>query len=329
MTILFVGSSQDEIGGHLVEDTAAGYFDPNFTDRSLKVYLDGPDQKVFTIRHEEPTSTVTWFHFNCFIEVPTQTNLSGEDGWWFSCLDINGNTLFEWQLENGIHYLRVYGDSTQDSPSVGFPRGSLYKFDVKVTVGSDITVEYYLDGNLQTSVTAANSGGKGKPVQWTFFHDDMVGSYSDNYYFPLYYSEFIVTDNESTIGWRLSSLTPNSQGFHDGWQGGVAEIQQGYDGLLIGSNTAGQKESWNLTAYNGPTSVSSIRAVINKFTANAGETGPTQITPFTRIGGTDYDSTVFTPNGNHLDVLDLNPATGLAWDTADLSTLEVGVKSTA
>lgn len=142
------------------------------------------------------------------------------------------------------------------------------------------------------------------------------------------YSEFIVTDNESTIGWRLATLEPNAAGTYTAWKGVPTNLAVLGDGLSISSDTAGEKESWTLSAYGGPATASGVRAVVNKFFAQAGAFPPTQIRPFIRHAATDVAGITFTPSGAfHMEVLDNNPQTTLTWDTADLATLEVGVES--
>jgi hypothetical protein len=100
------------------------------------------------------------------------------------------------------------------------------------------------------------------------------------------------------------------------------------DGQSISTSVVGNRESWDISPYNGPAVSVSIRAVVNKYRGNKGVTGPQNVTPYTRHGATIEDGTPYSPDGtDHLAVLDNNPDTGVPWEPADLATLQVGVKA--
>jgi hypothetical protein len=61
------------------------------------------------------------------------------------------------------------GDTTvQGNSSYTAANGQPQWIDVRVAVGASITVDFHVDGVLQSSATAANTQAKGKPVQVVF-----------------------------------------------------------------------------------------------------------------------------------------------------------------
>ena len=185
--------------------------------------------------------------------------------------------------------------------------GADITYDVKVvTTGTNVTVEVYQGGVSAASITYASS--LAAPDAISFDHYDITTVWNTYYY---YYSECMVTDGESTISWRLASLAPSANGTHTDWSGAVADIIHYGDGLGISSSTAGQKESWTLSTYSGSATSSAVRAVVNKFYGSSAD-------------GSTY---LLTDPPLVMDVLDDNPQTTLGWNTGDLATLQIGVKS--
>ncbi len=328
MAILFVGSRAADLGGGTIQDTNSNFYDSNYCSESAEVeaiFIGGASG--FSIAHDEPVSGTVWYHFNVY--TGSYMASSNVDGYWFDLVDASGTLLGRYNCTDGIHRAQVYGDTTEESvDAMLLAEKTLQTIDVKFTAGANLEMSVYLNGTLQMTATAANTGGLSAPRRINFDHDDFVHSAS-SHNLKFYYSEFIITDNESTIGWHLATLLPAADGNYNNWNGGFADIQAVNDGLALSVQTTNQRQSWTLSSYGGPASTSAVRAVINSFNGNAGAggTGPQNIAPFIRHASTDVDGSNLTLGQNVLIEYTVNPQTSLAWDTADLATLEVGVIS--
>lgn len=321
MAILFVGSSPSDLGGITSPYTGTLGRDANFTPVASLVSGDFDDIGGGFVINPLPAVTDTmWLHF--LMNTQNAVGYSSfPDGYFMRIF--NGSTeIARIDVQDSLYTLQGGGQTSPNfSPWI---QNQNTTYDIKcVCDGTNVTVEVYIGGALQASITYASAIGV--PTSYTFDHFDTNWNTSA---IDWRYSEFIVTDNESTIGWRLATLEPNAAGTYTAWEGVPTNLAVLGDGLSISSDTAGEKESWTLSAYGGPATASGVRAVVNKFFAQAGGTPPTQIRPFIRHAATDVAGTTFTPSGAfHLEVLDNNPQTTLTWDTADLATLEVGVES--
>lgn len=324
MTILFVGSSPDDLGGATLPNTTANARDANFTPVGSLVVGDFDESGGgFTISHDRSLSTVTWYHF--LFNTNQGTSYSGfADGYWFRIF--SGNTEIG-RLDVQDSNWTLQGGGISSTFITPFSANTDITYDVKViTDGTNVTLELYQNSVFVVSVSYASAVTA--PNAIVLEHFDLVWSSTPRSY---YYSEFIVTDNESTLNWRLATLEPGADGTHTAWLGGYADMVTSGDGLGISSDTAAEKESWTLTAYAGPPTSSAVRAVVNKFYGAPGMTGPTQITSFIRHAATDVDGATFPLTGGKpvVEILDNNPQTAAPWDTAQFATLEIGVKSVA
>jgi len=324
MTILFVGSSPDDLGGATQPNTTTNGRDSNYTPVGSVVVGDFDESgDGFTISHERSVSTVTWYHF--LFNTDQNTSYSGfADGYWFRIF--SGNTEIG-RLDVQDNNWTLQGGGISSTYITPFSTGVDITYDVKVTTnGTTVTLELYQNSVFVVSVSYSSSVTA--PNAIVFEHFDVVWNSSPRSY---HYSEIIVTDNESTLNWRLATLEPGADGTHTAWLGGFADMITSNDGLGITSNTPAQKESWTLVPYSGPATSSAVRAVVNKFYASKGMTGPTQLTPFIRHAAIDVEGDTFPITGGKpiVEVLDNNPQTAAPWNTADFAALQIGVKSTA
>ena len=325
MAILFVGSRAIDLGGACIQEFSASYYDVNFSSECAKCKaLFSEVSNGFNLAHGAAASDTVWYHF--YVRTGGPMADTTNDGYWFTIYNAAGDEICRWDILNGESFAQVFGDTTVSGIAFRMAEEAHVTIDIKVVVGANITMECYINGALQSTATAANTGGKLGPTDFVMQHEDMILDFSGSFF---YYSEFIITDNESTLNWRLATLTPNAQGNYDQWNGTFSDIINFGDGLSINTDIANQKESWTLSGYNGPATTSGVRAVVNSFFGTKGAAGPTQITPFIRHAATDVEGATVTPDGRFSEVLQNNPQTGLPWDTADLATLEIGVKSTA
>lgn len=323
MTILFVGSSPTDLGGATVSNTTTNARDPNFTPIGSEIYFDADNTgQGFTISHEMPSTKTAWYHFLFNTTQKTQYG-TNQDGYWFR---IFSGTVEIARVDCFNNTWTLKGGSATSPVFTPFGSNVDITYDVKVTcTGTNVTVEIYQNTVLTVSISYASTVDA--PVSIVFDHYDMVWATNANYY---RYSEFIITDGVPTLGWRLATLQPNIAGTYNQWDGIPENLRDAQDGQSISTVAANQKESWTLSNYLGPVTASGVYALVNKTIANVGNAGPTQIAPFIRHAGVDVENTPFIPTpGGDLEILYNNPQTGLTWNTADLATLEIGVKSIA
>ncbi len=320
MAILFVGSTVADFGGNTIPNTSTNARDPNFTPVGIQITAD-PDESGSAFNVITPSASGdVWLHF---YHKTDRFMAYGDRGdgylWrWFS----GGVEVGRLDLKNDEWFLEGGGQSI---PVTKLLTNINMTYDFKFTQdGTTVTISMYTNGVLEGSISYLSALG---PVdQFNFDHYDLLWNSGLRTW---YYSEVIITDDEPTLGWRLSTLTPNTNGNYNEWAGDVAGVQGVADGQSISSDTPNERQSWTLSTYGGPATSSGVRAVVNKIIASDGAgSGPSNITPFTRHGSTDHDGTAYSPDGlAKMVILDDDPDTGLTWDTADLATLEVGVKS--
>lgn len=313
-------------GGPAADDTTVGSFDPDYQGNSVVCEVNQASQFSWGNGAAD-----VWIHFQFYY---TYVNVNGNgnvDGYWFEGIDTNGNVVIRGDLFNGSLQFEVSGNGGTSFTSSAF--GIIYGFGVRVTYdlhyqknnGGNTTLDVYLGGVLLHSLSAANTTS-GDLVTMNMTHDDMSDQISGTQF---WYSEVMVAD-EDTRGLRVATLQPDGNGGETAWDGVFSDIIDRNDGRAISSDTAAQRESWTLSAYNGPASPTAVRGVFNQLWAHAGASGPTQVDPFVRIGGANYDIGVPVAPDFSTPVIGewaTNPATGVDWVGGDFATLEAGVES--
>jgi hypothetical protein len=161
-----------------------------------------------------------------------------------------------------------------------------------------------------------------------------LGSSSASY--STQFSEVIVSMAD-TRNLRLVSLKPSANGNADTWDtGGVANINEGTlsDNTLNASGTAGQIQEYTIDTTKLANNNLTIQDVWVNARAQVDTTGPQHIQAMVRTGNTDYTSSDLSPTqGSWTTVATdwtINPNTGVAWTTGDLSAagFNIGFKST-
>lgn len=323
MAILTVANIAADFGGSAIDTTSLNERDAAYSPTGIQTTSDN----AMAMAEWVAPSGDLWFHFRWLTS--SFSSSSGADGYLMSFYDASGNLVARVDYSNGGIGAQAIGDSTVSGTYNLTPDDTKYTLDVRVSLsGGNITVDLYSGGGgapISTAV-AANVGAKTAPVRAVFDMFDIDGNASATTYF----SEIIVTDSEDTRGWRLATLEPNTNGNYNQWVGDVNELGDGDTATAIATDTNANRQSWNPTAYAGPASPSSIRAVIGKAQCLRGISGsPSQIAQFLRISATDYDgAAVAFAAGEQkpiLTVWDNNPATASPWATADLASLELGL----
>jgi hypothetical protein len=220
------------------------------------------------------------------------------------------------------------GDTTvQGNSSYTPPNGQPQWIDVRVAVGASITIDFYVDGVLYSSATAANTQGKGKPVQIVFPN---VGLHGTTVTRTWYYAHFAVLDGVSTIGRRFVRRTPNAIATFNQMAGSIDALKDEDVSTRVSSNAVGQRLSFSLTGPTGPAAVAAIAGVHVKQIAQAGTVGPQSVAGFLRMGGVNHGAVPVTvpslaPRAIY-STWALNPADNSAWTSVSLPA-EVGILS--
>lgn len=326
MSVVFVGSRIHDFGTAASRELNTAFFDSDYQNEGIRVPME--EATAMTVLLPTAVSDDLWVHYRIYHNRNFASGMANADGIQISFFDIDRNELAYIDMADGVTRAFANGDTvvagtgTFTWPSVGNPT---ITFDIRVSVGANIVIDYYVGGMLLSTATAANSGGKGKPIFISIDNNDLQGSSGgDNGV-----SEVIMTDGESTIGWRLATLDPDGAGTYTAWTGDYLDIQDGTDGRFLIAASTGLRESWNLSPYNAPPTPSGIRGVFVKFQGDKGDTGPQAYQAFLRINGDDYDATPQTPVPGLFNLFEWadNPATAAPWDTSAFATLEVGIRS--
>lgn len=220
------------------------------------------------------------------------------------------------------------GDTTvQGNSSYTPPNGQPQWIDVRVAVGASITIDFYVDGVLYSSASAANTQGKGKPVQIVFPN---VGLHGTTVARTWYYAHFAVLDGVSTIGRRFVRRTPNAIATFNQMAGSIDALKDEDVSTRVSSNAVGQRLSFSLTGPTGPAAVAAIAGVHVKQIAQAGTVGPQSVAGFLRMGGVNHGAVPVTvpslaPRAIY-STWALNPADNSAWTSVSLPA-EVGILS--
>jgi hypothetical protein len=331
MPILFATNDASDIGGEISVSTSTLHYDGTLLSKGMQVPVRyNGATSVSVVLPKIAVSDTTWFHFACYLPNATLPTHGNSDGDYLFLQDSNGLNICGIDILDGYHKAVSYGASTTPTigtPNYSFPVDALARFDIKVVVNaSNVIIEVYLNGALVSSVTTTNARNLGKPKTLMFTHDDFT--YNSG---TMGYSEFIITDNEPTIGWRLSQLNATTAGQYSEWDGVPASVADDDPVTQISSDLAGERMTWNLSAYAGPQNSPSIRALVTTSYGQKGTTGPQNLKHMTRIGSVDYESPVLAMANSGFGTLvnewSVNPATGAPWTKDDLTGLQIGVKS--
>lgn len=330
MTILKVANRYfefDEFSG-FVESTTAGHFDSSYVSNGLACFTSGADiaQTGQLVLLTPGTDATQWFHFRLYC---TDGGYDGSSTTpWLQLVNSSNQAVAElWKNGNvsDASFLRVKG--TSDVNSAGMQTwvvNTAYLVDIKCTVsGSTTTVEVYVNGSLVMSATNTANGGRGIPNRLVC-RGGNIGYQNLN---RANYSEFIIATT-STIGMRLDELQVNSAGFHSDMSGTLTDLNTADPTTGLLSTGAGQRTSWNPVAYAGS---GGIVAVVASGRAHRKSGTPSKLAYFLRLGSTDYDGADQTIGESTVwqKVWETNPATSVAWAGADLSGIQVGLKSAA
>lgn len=328
--ILHLGHQPTEVSGIAgMISTAAAGFDATLDVNGLRFSGTRTHVAPFSIAFQAPLGDL-WLGFRYVPPNGDSDSIIEAGANFLDLYDANLSRIAQIQpvASTDRYHAIARGDATiQGASSYIAPNGQPQWIDVRVAVGADITIDFHVDGVLQSTATAANTGGKGKPVQIVFANTGLHGTSASRTW---YYAHLAVLDGVSTIGRRFVRRTPHAIASFNQMAGSIDALKDGDITTRVSSDAAGQRMSFSLTGPTGPASVSAIAGVHVKQIAQAGTDGPEASAGFLRIAGVNHDATPVTvPTLMPTPVYStwaVNPVDDSAWTSVTLPS-EVGILS--
>ncbi len=245
----------------------------------------------------------------------------------------------------GVDFLRVFVKNSDNEAyfqyfngtvwvDIGTPFISTFGGNVKRSLDVDIKLSataghftIYTDGVVRASFSGNTT------LAVTSF-DAVTLSSANNTAFG--YTWGLLVQTGPTIGAVVQTMGPDGFGTNTAWTGSYLDVDEVGTVVatdFVSSGTAGQESSFSLSAPPTSPANTTISGVVVSAEASIGLTGPQNLQLTTVLTAVTYPSANLSGLSvsltQHQDVLAVNPATGLAWDTAALTTLEAGLKSIA
>lgn len=146
------------------------------------------------------------------------------------------------------------------------------------------------------------------------------------------YSEVIASDKD-TRAYQLHQVLPTGNGTHTAWTGDYTAVDEtgASDTDFITTTTDGAMETFTFPALSSLLNTLTLEGIVLSSRVQGGSTAPTKVKGLARIAGTDYekagDGATPTAYGAHQVIYSVNPATGLQWVGAEVSSVEFGYKA--
>lgn len=328
--ILHLGHQPTDIAGISgLLSTAAGGFDPTLDVNAIRHSGSSTYSAPFSFSVPEPAGDL-WLGFRYVPPNSDANSISRSEASFLEFYSATNVLLAQIKpitTTNRYHAIAAGDTSVQGSSSYTAPNGQPQWIDVRVAVGAQITIEFYVEGVLQSTATAANANGKGKPRHVVFANTALHGTSSSRTW---YYAHIAALDGVSTIGRRFVRRSPNAIASFNQMVGSIDALRDGDIATRVASTAAGQRMSFSLTGPTGPASVSAIAGVHLKQIAQAGTIGPDATAGFLRIGGVNHDAAPETvPDLSPKPVYSswaVNPVDASPWSDLTLPN-EVGILS--
>lgn len=315
------------ISGLLSTDTEA--FDATLDVNGIKFRGNRDLTGIFAVTFPAPVGDM-WLGFRYVPPSSNADNIIRSGANFLEVLDADNVKIAQVRPDNNTnrYHASAHGDtSVEGSSSYIASSGQPQWVDLRVAVGADIIVEFFVDGVLHSTATAANTGAKGKPVKVVFANSKL---HDTNNQRSWYYAHIAVLDGVSTIGRRFVRRVPNAIATFNEMVGSIDALGDSDIATRVTSSAAGQRMSFSLTGPTGPASVSAIAGLHLKQIAQGGTVGPDATAGFLRMGGVNHDAAPVTvpslaPQAVYSSWA-VNPADASPWSDLTLPS-EVGVLS--
>ncbi len=144
-----------------------------------------------------------------------------------------------------------------------------------------------------------------------------------------HFSQVIMADNKSTLGWKLTTLEPIGAGDMSQWSGNFNNVTAipNDPALTLATPVAGRTTTWKHAAVDNLDVIAVVMSVKAKIaTANS-----PAVHAVARINGTDHTADLDDLNTTEYSatqaIMEVNPVTYTAWTPAILNATQFGVKS--
>lgn len=326
--ILHLGHQPADIAGIAARiSTDAAGFDPALDVNAIRIQQARANAVPFSLAVAPPAGDL-WLGFR-YVAPNFGNSINQAAASFLEFRDAANALLAEVRprTATNLYHAIAHGDTVvEGASSFAAAPGTPQWIDVRIAVGSDITLEFFVEGVLQSAASAANTAGRGKPVH---LHFPNIGLHGQTTFQTWYYAHIAVLDGVSTIGRRFARRLPAAAGTWDQMTGSLAALADGDPATRVASTAAGQRLSFTLAGPAGPAG-GAIAGLHLRQIAQGGTAGPGAVAGFLRMGGVEHDAApVAVPSLAPLPVVSswaLNPATGSPWTDADLPD-EVGVLS--
>jgi len=330
--ILHLGHQPSDLSGvATLISTVAGGFDPALDINGLRINTTNGVSTPISFALPPPQGDL-WLGCRYVTPNADAPVITRTDASFLEIFDAT-NTLIA-QIKpvstTNCYHAIAHGDtSVQGSSSYSAPNAQPVWIDIRLVVGATITLEFYVDGVLRSTATAANTAAKGKPRHIIFRNLGLHGATSTTSRI-WYLAHIAALDGRSTIGRRFVRRSPNVVATFNQMIGSIDALKDGDLTSRVASTAAGQRLSFSLIGPTGPAAPSAIAAVHLKQIAQGGTDGPQATAGFLRIGGVNHDApavpvSVLMPEPAY-STWTANPADDSPWSTLTLPA-EVGVLS--
>ena len=313
----FINDLADFSANNAVVSSGNSYFDALRVDG----WAVATGQSLTANWPEDPGTTV-WMHFTLG---QSNSGLNWDQTDFFRFYDVGATELFSLDIRDTLIDWNLKADSTV---SFTYPAiaGALLIFDVQFIKNgtTDLTMNVYINGSFQGTLTAANTADKGVPTNFVMTNTD--GSSGGT----LYFGECVIA-NEDTRGWRMYQLKPVAFGVNQEWDGSASTVVDG--SLLTGISTdiADERASFGVNNIENIPDAALIDRLAIQTYGQRGATGLTAFNHYFRYEDTSIvdDANVGLSTSTQLvvDEYVLNPDTTAAWITADIQGLQIGVRA--
>lgn len=338
--VLFAGGRIDSMGasGAPVEVTTAGRFNATYADSAVQMangdtitanFLTTSGAVMTAADVVSPETVYAHFDFYMSNAVSTTgTNfatLYDSSGFpWLALRTTNGTVSYGLFYNSGTGAAPVW---TQIGATFTMVAGTIYTFDMKLTLGAPHTVEISQNGSVLIAAT-------------TFTQAALTSLRSlrlNGITLALYYSNFsqvLCTRGISTIGAFVKYSRATGAGTNSAWSGAFTDVNDaiGNDATVNTSTVTAQRQTYAMGDVTVPTGFV-IQTVFQFLRAKNNGAVPTNIKSVLRSSATDYVTgsltsptfgTSFQPMGMRYDN---DPATSATWTTSGWNAAEAGFES--
>lgn len=330
MGILAAGTELEQFArssNAVLERTTSGSYDTGVVRCAIGIGGGGSTNDFLRLSLLSAVNEV-WCHFENYINGGTV----GQNGTIFFSFDNasnvplfrlhhTANTTIQPQYWNGSSYVNVGTAWTQ-------PNGSRGEHDIHVTGGASFSFEWYINGTLFSSGSAAVATVTNiTQATWNGSTNS-----SETVSGVRHVSQCIVAD-ESTVGWKYYLDPATGNGAETAWLGVFTDINELAlnDATMITANADAQRETYTKAART--IASGSVKAVVVSARAKRSASGPQNLRAVVRKGGTNYETANLPGLGvgfnGLLGIFENDPSTGSPWTLADAGSgsLEFGVRA--